>query len=50
MERESAYEFCIAVTDLCLYGSYWDTTPTGQQWAAMQLTSYIHGATGTYPM
>jgi len=28
-------------------GAYWTTTPTGQQWAAMGLTSLIHGATGS---
>ncbi|KAH7882792.1 hypothetical protein F5I97DRAFT_320442 [Phlebopus sp. FC_14] len=28
-------------------GAYWSTTPTGQQWAAMGLTSLNHGATGS---
>jgi hypothetical protein len=28
-------------------GAYWNTTPTGQQWAAMDLTSFTHGATGS---
>ncbi|KIJ18325.1 hypothetical protein PAXINDRAFT_161711 [Paxillus involutus ATCC 200175] len=27
-------------------GIYWSTTPTGQQWAAMTMTSLNHGATG----
>ncbi|KAI9571954.1 hypothetical protein HD554DRAFT_2326703 [Boletus coccyginus] len=27
-------------------GSYWNTTPTGQQWSAMSVTSFSHGATG----
>jgi hypothetical protein len=28
-------------------GAYWSITPTGQQWAAMGLTSLNHGATGS---
>ncbi|KAG1732635.1 uncharacterized protein EDB91DRAFT_664266 [Suillus paluster] len=28
-------------------GAYWNTTPTGQQWAAMGLTSFSHGALGS---
>ncbi|KAG6377717.1 hypothetical protein JVT61DRAFT_14488 [Boletus reticuloceps] len=28
-------------------GAYWNTTPTGPQWAAMGLTSFSHGATGS---
>jgi len=27
-------------------GAFWSTTPTGQQWAAMTMTSLNHGATG----
>ncbi|KAI5990410.1 hypothetical protein EDD15DRAFT_2388785 [Pisolithus albus] len=28
-------------------GAYWNTTPTGQQWAAMDLISFNHGAMGS---
>ncbi|KAG0706208.1 hypothetical protein DFH29DRAFT_902647 [Suillus ampliporus] len=28
-------------------GAYWNTTPTGQQWAAMEFTSFSHGAIGS---
>ncbi|KAG1725775.1 uncharacterized protein EDB91DRAFT_1167143 [Suillus paluster] len=28
-------------------GAYWNTTPTGQQWAAMDFTSFSHGALGS---
>lgn len=28
-------------------GAYWNTTPTGQQWAAMGFTSFSHGALGS---
>ncbi|KAG2137495.1 hypothetical protein DEU56DRAFT_756073 [Suillus clintonianus] len=28
-------------------GAYWNTTPTGQQWAAMEFTSFTHGALGS---
>ncbi|KAI9457834.1 hypothetical protein HD554DRAFT_2177530 [Boletus coccyginus] len=28
-------------------GVYWKTTPTGQQWSAMGITSLSHGATGS---
>jgi hypothetical protein len=28
-------------------GAYWDTTPTGQEWAGMALTAFTHGATGS---
>ncbi|KAF9221749.1 hypothetical protein BS17DRAFT_241786 [Gyrodon lividus] len=28
-------------------GTYWSTTPTGQEWAALGLTSLNHGATGS---
>ncbi|KAI9571957.1 hypothetical protein HD554DRAFT_2213418 [Boletus coccyginus] len=27
-------------------GAYWNTVPTGQQWSAMGITSFSHGATG----
>lgn len=28
-------------------GAYWNTTPTGQQWAALGFTSFNHGALGS---
>jgi hypothetical protein len=28
-------------------GAYWNTTPTGEQWAAMGFTSFTHGAVGS---
>ncbi|OAX42413.1 hypothetical protein K503DRAFT_779911 [Rhizopogon vinicolor AM-OR11-026] len=28
-------------------GAYWNSTPTGQQWAALGLTSFSHGAIGS---
>ncbi|KAG8215344.1 hypothetical protein J3R82DRAFT_8939 [Butyriboletus roseoflavus] len=28
-------------------GAYWNTTPTGQEWFSMDLTSFSHGATGS---
>ncbi|KIJ18323.1 hypothetical protein PAXINDRAFT_167512 [Paxillus involutus ATCC 200175] len=28
-------------------GAYWNSTPTGQEWAAMGMTSLNHGATGS---
>ncbi|KAH0834098.1 hypothetical protein J3R83DRAFT_11385 [Lanmaoa asiatica] len=28
-------------------GAYWNTTPTGQEWASMEITSFTHGVTGS---